>query len=114
MDKMLKSICNFTAVFTSRHVSRTHNFHKEKNVLRIFIKHSHTNIAKNTHHAHGLVLAIAIPVKNLNLQRTIHVTVTQRRHGNLDRGPDGIQGIVDLGTLPHHRVRVVLVQSMTR
>lgn len=60
------------------------------------------------------MLAVAIPIKDLNLERSVHIPVTQSRHGNLDRRPDRIQGIVDLGALPHHRVRIVLVQSEIR
>ena len=76
---------------------------KETRIVHLYIKYIHIN-QYNTHHTHGLMLAITIPVKDLNLQRTVHVTVAQRGHGNLHRGPDGIQGIVNLGTLPHHRV----------
>lgn len=58
------------------------------------------------------MLAVAVPVKDLDLQGTVHVSVAQRSHGDFGRGPDGIQGIVDLGALPDHSVAVVFVEAV--
>jgi hypothetical protein len=57
------------------------------------------------------MLAIAVPVKDLNLQRAVTIVVAKGYHGNLYRSPDGIQGIVNALAFPHHGVGVVLVQS---
>jgi len=58
------------------------------------------------------VLAVAVPVKNLHSQGAVAVSIAQRGHGDLRRRPVGTQRVVDLFTLPHHCVLVVLVQSV--
>lgn len=60
--------------------------------------------------SHSHVLAAAVPVKDLDLQGSVHVAVAQGCHRDLGRRPDGIQGTVDLAALPHHRVATVLVK----
>lgn len=62
--------------------------------------------------SHGLVLAAGLPVKDCDLQGSVEVAVAERDHGDLHRLPGGIQGIVDLDTLPHHRVAAILVQAI--
>ena len=58
------------------------------------------------------MLAVAVPVEDLDLEGSVDIAVAQRRHGDLGGWPDGTQGVVDLIALPHHRVLVVLVQSV--
>ena len=70
-----------------------------------------TTNQQQTYHAHGLVLAVAVPVKNLHPQGAIAIAIAQRRHGDLGRSPVGTQRVVDLLAFPHHGVLVVFVQS---
>ena len=65
-----------------------------------------------TYHAHGLVLAVAVPVEDLDLQGPVHVTIAQAAHGDLGRLEHRAQVVVHLVALPHHRVLAVLVHSV--
>jgi hypothetical protein len=68
-------------------------------------KYMHTTL----HLPHRIVLAIAVPVEDLNLQGAVAIVVAKGYHGDLYRSPDGIQGIVNALAFPHHGVGVVLV-----